>query len=299
MTNEILSQCVRNDIDFQVDKLLKDIKASSRPLNLDEVRYLLRLEKEYYSNKDVGLIKETVHRLRVGRRILIRSAGQLGSIIEKLKIKALFVPDKKRIYIDDSLPQIKKRWAEAHEIGHSIIPWHMGMMQGDEERTLSLECQYKLEAEANYAAGRLLFKGDQFKQRIINGNLQINDIINLAKEFGNSITSTLYRTIEFLDKPGFGLISQHPFKNCDNEKPKIRYFLRSPDFISCFSNVDSLDIFENVKKYCGNKSGIMGNGEITLRDNFNNKHCFYSETFFNHYYALTFGVLIGNHKKIQ
>ena len=48
-------------------------------------------------------------------------------------------------------------------MGHSIIPWHDGMMLGDNTQTLLPLCHEQMEAEANYVAGRLLFMGERFK----------------------------------------------------------------------------------------------------------------------------------------
>jgi Zn-dependent peptidase ImmA (M78 family) len=76
------------------------------------------------------------------------------------------VPDRKRILIDKDLPSAKQRWGEAHEIGHSILPWHDVVMPGDKKRTLSLACEQQVESEANFAAGRLLFLQEQFTGRL-------------------------------------------------------------------------------------------------------------------------------------
>ena len=48
------------------------------------------------------------------------------------------------------------------EIGHDIIPWHADMMLGDTEQTLTPSCHEIIEAEANYAAGQLLFMASRF-----------------------------------------------------------------------------------------------------------------------------------------
>ncbi|MDR2409710.1 MAG: ImmA/IrrE family metallo-endopeptidase, partial [Bacteroidales bacterium] len=55
------------------------------------------------------------------------------------------------------MPEKKKRWAEAHEIGHSILSWHQVFLHGDPNSTLSIGCKEKIESEANYTAGQILF----------------------------------------------------------------------------------------------------------------------------------------------
>ena len=52
---------------------------------------------------------------------------------------------------------IQDRWNEAHEVGHSIIPWHDNLLLGDNEFSLNPNCHEQMEAEANFAAGQLLF----------------------------------------------------------------------------------------------------------------------------------------------
>src|SRR3546814_5375772 len=79
-----------------------------------------------------------------------------------MDLRALYIPDQKRILIDKSQPELKHRWNEAHEIGHSLIPWHAGAMLGDNDHTLIPACHIKLEAEANFAEARLLFLRERF-----------------------------------------------------------------------------------------------------------------------------------------
>ena len=83
---------------------------------------------------------ETFSRMKIaGRQVLLRPTI-LGDAVRSLSLKALYLPDQKRILLDKDLPPLKHRWNEAHEIGHDIIPWHAGMMLGDTEQTLTPAC---------------------------------------------------------------------------------------------------------------------------------------------------------------
>jgi len=82
----------------------------------------------------------------------VRDALSLG--------RAFFLPDEKRILINDNLHKLKYRWIEAHEVGHSLLPWHEGAILGDNAQTLQPNCHTQMEAEANFAAARLLFLRD-------------------------------------------------------------------------------------------------------------------------------------------
>lgn len=295
MNNSFLAERVARDIDAQVGKVLKDLGNPSPPLNLADVRALLRLDLQYYSSSDVGLLTEVVHRLRIGAKRIGQGEGTLGSIIKKLQLVALLIPDRKAILLDSGLPKPKFRWAESHEIGHSIIPWHAGMMQGDESRTLSLACQEKLEAEANFAAGRLLFFQDDFRDRLLSGPVSIERVKELSKEFSNSITTTLWRTVEAIEDPAFGILSMHPQKLVSEEEQPVRHFIRSRAFAEQFSKVDPTLLFFNLGQFCWGVRGHLGNGEILIPDDCGRMHVFHAEVFFNHHDALT----LGTHESVR
>lgn len=121
-------------------------------------------------------------------------------------LKTLYVPETKRILIDADLADLKKRRAEAHEVGHSLIERHEPYMHGDQKVTLSVACYKELEAEANFAAGRLLFLRDGFRDRLLAAPVDFDAIKALSRTFGKTITTTLWRAVEAMDVPAVGLI---------------------------------------------------------------------------------------------
>ena len=184
------------DIDAQVVKVLRGLGNPEPPIDLAVVRDLLRLDRQYYSTTDDGLLRETVSKLKVaGLQILMRPT-LLREAVQSLSLKALYLPDQKRILIDKDLPKLKHRWNEAHEVGHDIIPWHEGMMLGDTEQTLTPTCHAIMEAEANYAAGQLLFLADRFRSEACDSEPSLRHVRDLSERFGNTMTSTLWRFIE-------------------------------------------------------------------------------------------------------
>jgi hypothetical protein len=224
--NTFLDERTASDIDRRVAKVLKDMGQIDPPVELEVVRDLLTLDRAFYSSSDAGILQETVHKLRVGTRQIVMRPRLLWEVVQKLELRALFLPDRKRILIDADLPQPKQRWGEAHEIGHSLIPWHQDVMLGDKERTLSVVCHQQIEAEANYAAGRLLFLREAFAEQLLSTPLSFGSLRALSKEFRNTMTSTLWRAVESLPTPTFGMVSQHP-RYSDPKRPDVRYFLRS------------------------------------------------------------------------
>jgi hypothetical protein len=260
------------------------------------VRDLLKLDREFYSSDDDGLLREAVSRLKIaGRQVLLRPT-LLRDAIVTLSLKALYLPDRKRILLDSNLPAIKHRWNEAHEIGHDIIPWHADMMLGDTEQTLTPGCHEQIEAEANYAAGRILFLAETFEEQANSSPPSLAEVRRLSKLFGNTITSTLWRYIEqtHTDQPLVALVTGHPHRtkrkaDFDPKSP-CRYFIRSPAFAQKFGHLVETDLFDVVVSYCGaQKGGPLGTNEIVLQDHDSVDHIFQFETFFNGHEALTLG----------
>jgi len=268
---------------------------------MDHVRELLRLDRQYYSSTEDGALREVAHRLTIaGKQVLARPALLLD-VIKKWDLRALFIPDHKRILIDSELPEAKQRWSEAHEVGHSIIPWHTDTMLGDNKQTLTPACHEQIENEANFAAGQMLFFQQAFVQNARDLTVGINAVTTLKKRYGNTITTTLWRYVEQSEQPMIGAISCHPHRlptEFDWANP-FRYFVGSRSFQQRFSNTREVDLFRQVQSYCANrKGGPLGATDLQLQDDNGLRHLFHFETFFNQYEALTLGVYKSAHSVV-
>jgi IrrE N-terminal-like domain len=286
-----------SDIDRQVAKVLRDLDNPEPPLDLRLVGELLKLDRCYYSTTDDGMLRETLHYLKVaGRQMLLRPTILLEAV-RTLSLKALYLPDQKRILLDSDLPAAKHRWNEAHEYSHKIVEWHASMMLGDTEQTLTPACHEQIESEANYAAGRLLFLADRFAEEADASAPDLPQVRSLSKKFRNTTTSTLWRYVEqaHSDIPMFGLVTEHPHStrrkaSFDPANP-CRYFIRSPCFARRFGSVSELGLFAAIAKYCGPQGGgPLGEDLVPLADANGDRHLFRFQTFFNRYEALTLGV---------
>ena len=191
--------------------------------------------------------------------------------------------------------------AEAHEIAHTLIPWHGNSAFGDNRHTLSPECRRRIESEANFAAGRLLFLGDRFGDEARSREPSIDTVLELHRLFGNSITTTLYRLVESASRgrPIVGLITRHPIAELADEHleqaTRREHFVRSPAFARNFKGVREDELFEHIAAYCKRDhwGGPLGESELVLADDNGVRQRFHFETFFNHYDALTLGVHVG------
>ena len=289
------------DINELVAKVLRDLGNPDPPLHMDHVRELLRLDRQYYSSTEDGALREVAHRLTIaGKQVLARPALLLD-VIKKWDLRALFIPDHKRILIDSELPEAKQRWSEAHEVGHSIIPWHTDTMLGDNKQTLTPACHEQIENEANFAAGQMLFFQQAFVQNARDLTVGINAVTTLKKRYGNTITTTLWRYVEQSEQPMIGAISCHPHRlptEFDWANP-FRYFVGSRSFQQRFSNTREVDLFRQVQSYCANrKGGPLGATDLQLQDDNGLRHLFHFETFFNQYEALTLGVYKSAHSVV-
>lgn len=293
MRNVFVSDRTARDIDGQVAKILRDLGDPEPPLHLDTVRELLRLDRHYYTSTQDGVLREVSHRLLVAGKQILARPTLLFDAIQKFDLKALLIPDRKRILIDASLPDAKQRWSEAHEIGHSVIPWHGDAMLGDSRHTLTPACHERIENEANYAAGRLLFLQEAFIREARDLRPSIDAVLSLKRRYQNTITTTLWRYVEQSALPMIGGVSHHPLRPRGQSNPDnpFRYFVGSRRFLREFAGVSEVDVFRHVKSYCANRrAGPLGAAEVVLTDDTGQRHLFAFETFFNQYEALTLGV---------
>lgn len=301
MRNVSLGPRTVADIDGQIAKVLRGLGNPEPPIDLRVVRDLLKLDRGYYSTTDDSLLRETFSKMKVaGQQMLLRPT-LLRDAVRALSLKALYLPDQKRILLDRDLPELKHRWNEAHEIGHDLIPWHLGMMLGDTEQTLTPSCHELMEAEANYAAGQLLFAAGRFPEQATASMPSLELVRGLSKSFGNTMTSTLWRFAEqaHAGRAMVALVTGHPHPakrklDFDAANP-CRYCVESPSFRDRFG-LKETELFKVIVGYSGAQSGgCLGRREVVLPDRNADPHVFSFETFFNRHEALTLGFWLRTH----
>ncbi|WP_310622403.1 ImmA/IrrE family metallo-endopeptidase [Flexibacterium corallicola] len=295
--NEILKAKTAADIDRKIDRVLRDLGNPEPPLDLDTVRELLKLDLAYYSAEDPSILQEVVSKMSMaGRQVLARPSRILDAV-RKWDLRALYIPDRKRILLDKDQPKLKHRWHEAHEIGHSLLPWHAGAMLGDNAKTLIPSCHATLEAEANFAAGRLLFLRDRFAEECLSQKPSFDALKQLKETYGNTHTTTFWRGVETWGKelPIIGLITDHPHpvhrgEDFDPNSP-CRHFIQSSAFAARFSKLQETLVFDKIVEYCrANKGGPLGSADVVLIDDNGDEHLFYFDSFSFYYQTLTLGV---------
>jgi len=109
----------------------------------------------------------------------------------------------------------------------------------------------------------------------------------IATHFDNTITSALWRYVEYSDTPCFGIIGEHPHHMPTGATP-IAYFIRSRRFQIEFASITEEAAFELIRGHCSyKKAGPLGCSEWVLRDERGTAHAFQAETFSNSYQVLT------------
>lgn len=298
MKNKTVGRYEAEDLRKQVDKVLRGLGNPEPPLALDQVRTLQRLDRHYYSTQDDGVVREFVSKVIVAGKQILERPSRLWDVVRKAGLRALWVPEKRQILIDSELPAIKQRWAEAHEVGHSLAPWHGSYLYGDSREELKLSCHEKLESEANYTAGQLLFMADRFANEARQCAATIEVVKGLAKRYGNTVTSTLWRYVEEnrTRVPMVGIISltDTMARKEGEDSASVKYCVESPAFREQFGHVGEIELLDGIESYCSRaRGGPMGEAEIVLSDVNGDAHVFRFESFNNRYNVLTIGVYIA------
>jgi hypothetical protein len=285
--NRILHPKTAEAIDSRVEKILKDLGHPKPPLSLADVRTLLKLDLGYYSSDDDSWLKEKIHQMKVAGKQVLEQPTLILNVVKSLGLKGVLLAEKRRILLDKEVPKPKHRWNEAHEITHDLLPWHDGIAHGDPETTLSPACHEQVESEANYGAGRLLFLGGSFEEVLRSSPCEFKLVEALHAQYGNTLTTTLWRVVELSIDPCVGLVTCHPRKASGVDADDIKYFIRSSAFMTEFAAVTAASLFNVVKGKCFGRRGPLGDGEFPLSNARGESVDFCFETFFNGHDALT------------
>jgi hypothetical protein len=299
MTDADLGEYERREILAHVERVLRDLGYPEPPLFLPDVRQLLKLDLNYYSSSDTGFVAELAHRARLlMKKTLPEFSKHLLNALAKSKLCAFWVPDTRKILIDQDVPQPKHRWMEAHEISHSITPWHRDFLLGDNKEMLDPTCHAIIESESNFGAGRLIFLQDRFGAEARELDLSFDSVQQLARRYKNTITSTLWHFVEDRepDRAVFGMIGIHPFHPeigaHDGPEP-WRYFIRSARFKTQFSNVTPNVTYQLIKDHASwKRKGPILSAQDVLVDVNGDVWEFQMESFSNSYALLTYGAAL-------
>ena len=193
-----------SQIDRLVERVLRDT-ACEPPISLDNVLRYLEVDLTYYNLDDPGFIRRFAHRAKLRGQSL---AHQIARIARKVKLHALWCPDEDQIFVDQSLPLPKKKWASYHDTIHRLLPWHRAFFCWDTAQTLDPAYQEMLEAEANYGASALMFCGRQFTEEALDTVPTWASVRMLSVRHRASLTTTLRRYVKHShERPMVAIVS--------------------------------------------------------------------------------------------
>ena len=135
------------DIDERIGLVLDRLGNPEPPLNLEIVRSSLKLDFGYSRPRRTWNIRN-IDQVLLNPMLLVRA-------VRKLDLRALF-SGSAQILLDKDQPVLDAGGTRAHEVGRGLLPWHQGAMLGDDDLCLIPACHAELEAEANFAAAKLL-----------------------------------------------------------------------------------------------------------------------------------------------
>ena len=278
-----MNRGTRVEIERIAAATLRDAGIADPPLPLERLLQHVDLHRDFYDLANPGFLDRVKHKLRIQGQILV-------DIIAKVRLQAVLLFDENRICIDQTLPKIKHPWASCHETGHRLLPWHKPFFFGDTAQTLDPVYQADLEAEANYAAGRLLFLGERFTQDARDLAPTVDAVKILAKRYGASMTTTLRRYVEQgPDLPMAMLVSTPPWAEPSEDQPdRSRHFIPSDRFTDLFPQISAESLRKTLDSHTSFKrGGKVADFRFDLVDAVGDRHELRAWSFNNQHYLLT------------
>ncbi|MBI4764991.1 MAG: hypothetical protein HY787_10345 [Deltaproteobacteria bacterium] len=285
-----MNDLTRKEIDRTVARVLKDAGIKTPPVKIEDILECIEIHRNFYDLDDPSLLQRVFHKIKVG-------GVKLKQLTEKINLSAIWMPDKKTIFIDESLPRVKQDWASFHDTTHTILKWHRPFFLGDTAQTLDPDFQEMLESEANYGASALMFGGKLFTHEALDTPPEWSSIELFNRRYKKSLVTTLRGYVGFTHNiPMLMMVSTPWWLEIPPDQPfPWRHIVYSPLFSCKFGRVDPesfLDLVNsNITK---RKGGIVGTFEFIISDLNDNRREFRAECFFNRYYVLTLAVQNNN-----
>lgn len=279
-----MDQHTRKNIDKEIERTLKEAGIIEPPVCIDDVLVHLELNREFYDLEDATFLRKFWHKVKIGGEKLI-------SIVRKIKLAAVWLPDEDRIIVDSSLPKPKQEWASFHDTVHRILDWHRPLFLGDTAQSLDPAFQEQLEAEANYGASALMFCGRRFTIDARDVTLDWAGLEAMKMRYGDkSYVTTLRRFVEHgQDHPMALLISSpHWMRKPADQPNRCRHFVQSRRFTKEFATVTASNLLAAVDGYTIPRvGGRVADFTYCLKNENGDPHEFHAESFYNRHYVLT------------
>lgn len=114
-------------------------------------------------------------------------------------------PGKPKIILQEEQPLFRKRFTYAHELGHLVIPWHIGTLSCNVDEKSDLvdnDTFFSIESEANSFAAEFLAPSNWIEEMIRkNDKLNLTELFNLISSTAEiSLQASIFSVSKHLDK---------------------------------------------------------------------------------------------------
>ena len=162
-------------------------------------------------------------------------------------VRALLHFGERLIAVDSTLSQSRSRFSELHEIGHYVLPEHLGQILVCGDQDLGVNAAKVQEREANAFAAELQFKGRLFKLETAALPVSAATVKQTAEVFGASFESTARHLVEVSLRPCLLAVFQDKgLSESGVRRSSVRYSIASPSFAQRYFKGLSDDDDEHV-----------------------------------------------------
>jgi hypothetical protein len=246
----LIDEYTCREIDTIVERVLKEAGFKKPPIHIEELLSFLEIDRDFYDLEDPGFLRRMQHKIKISGQKLVKLA-------KKVRLVAVWLPDRERILIDGSLPAPKQKWASFHDVTHSLLPWQKIYFLGDTAETLDPDIQMRLEAEAHYGASALMFGGRMFTKEALDTDPRWLSIESLTKRYEASYPTTLRRYVQFSHDLAMVLVVSTPWwmDVPDGQEYPWRHFVRSKKFRAEFGNITPGELLERINEHTKKRRG--------------------------------------------
>ena len=177
--------------------------------------------------QDIGEFNSHQRKAHRPRRSLSVLKRFLGAVLYEQKI----------VLLDTTKPDTMRRWTEAHELAHKLVPWHAASTYLDDDSTLTPMAVLQQEREANVGGAHLLFQGPCFWNESRDYRSSLAVPVKMAPTYAASLTATIRYYVEsHVDPMGLLCLSRY----VQNRSRRVTYSLESGSFRDRFGPIGDL-----------------------------------------------------------
>lgn len=203
-------------------------------------------------------------------------------------VRALLDFGERLIAVDSTLGETRSRFSTLHEIGHYVLPEHLGQIIVCSDQDLGANAARIQEREANTFAAELQFKGRRFKLETASLPVTAATVKHTAEMFGASFESTARHLVEVSPRPCLLVVFQDKgLTEAGVRRSSVRYSVASPSFAQRYFAGVSNDNDEHVAQVWSPGRDIADSivTSVVIPAGRNEQTRFKAEYFFNGYSA--------------